>query len=321
MDRHAPILPRAIEADRHQFEGRAGSLAYYVDGPDNAATVPPLLLIHSVNAAASAFEVHPIFKEMRRSRRVYAMDLPGYGFSDRSARNYRPRLFVDGVKDMVDRINLEENVPRIDALAISLSSEFLGRAATEMPDALRTLTLVTPTGFSKRMGGKPGPKGATGEVPGLYATLTFRPWKKGIFGLLTSRSSIRFFLRKTFGRKDIDEGFVEYDYLTSHQSGAEHAPFAFVSGRLFSRDIRRVYEQLAMPIWMPHGTKGDFKDFSAAGWLQTRPNWQLTPFETGALPHFEEPAAFNEALRHFLDSIPTADQSVGSPSLEASASP
>jgi hypothetical protein len=92
----------------------------------------------------------------------------------------------------------------------------------------------------------------------------------------------------------------EYDYLTTHQPGAKNAPLAFVSGKLFTSGIRTFYEKLEMPVWVPHGTKGDFKDFSGADWAKAKPNWQFQPYDTGALPHFERPAEFLESYEAFL---------------------
>ena len=128
----------------------------------------------------------------------------------------------------------------------------------------RTLAFVTPTGFSKGSTRAQGGmrKKASREMPGLYKFLSFPLWGHGLYSLLISRRSIRYFLERTWGSKQIDDGMVEYDYMTTHQPGAEHAPFAFLSGRLFSRDIRDLYERLTQPVWMPHGTRGDFKDFS-----------------------------------------------------------
>lgn len=260
-----------------------------------------MLLVHSINAAASAYEVGPIFDWAVNHHRVYAVDLPGFGFSDRSDRAYTPRLYTDAVHDMLDAIAGEGGDDRpVDALAISLGSEFLARAVTEAPERFRTLSLVTPTGFQKGAGKLRGSPGETREVPGLYRFFTFRLWSQAIYDTLVSRPSIRYFLRKTFGSDNYDRGLAAYDYLTSHQPGAKNAPYAFVSGRLFSKDIRNVYERLTLPVWMPHGTKGDFGDFSEADWVRSRPNWRVDPFETGALPHFERPREFMTHYELFL---------------------
>ena len=58
------------------------------------------------------------------------------------------------------------------------------------------------------------------------------------------------------------------------------------------------------PVWMPHGTRGDFGDFSEVGVVAARPNWQVQPFATGALPHFEQPDEFLAAYEKFLAGAP-----------------
>lgn len=294
MGRHTP-LPHALAGERRELDARAGRVSCYVAGSG-----PPLLLVHSINAAASAYEVKPIFEHALRRHRVFAPDLPGFGFSDRSPREYSVQLYVNALLDVVDAIEVESGEEPVDALALSLSSEFLARAALERVGRLRCLAFVTPTGFS-RGSSRPGAgPGETREVPGLHRFLTFALWSRALYDLLVSRRSIRYFLERTWGSREIDELMVEYDYLTSHQPGARHAPYAFVSGRLFSRNIRVVYERLATPVWLAHGTRGDFLDFSEVDWVLARPNWTVQSFATGALPHFERPGEFLSAFDRFL---------------------
>src|SRR5581483_6035286 len=256
---HALELPPALGGERREIHGRAGRLSYYVAGSG-----APLLLIHSINAAASAYEVRPLFEHYRATRRVYALDLPGFGFSDRSARDYTPRLYADAVLDMLDEIRRETGADAIDALALSLGSEFLARAASEHPERFNTLALVSPTGMRK----DDQLYGAPGSVRGSRAARAFFEfplWGQALFDLLNSRASERYFLAKTFGSEEaIDQGLLEYDYLTSHQPGAQHAPYAFVSGLLFSADIGRIYDSLAMPVFIAHGVRGDFTDYGGA---------------------------------------------------------
>ena len=74
-------LPAAVSGDRFEFDSAAGRLSAYVAGQG-----PPLLLVHSVNAAASAAEVCPLHEHYRAHRTVFSIDLPGYGHSERSDR-------------------------------------------------------------------------------------------------------------------------------------------------------------------------------------------------------------------------------------------
>jgi pimeloyl-ACP methyl ester carboxylesterase len=293
-------LPPAVSGERRELSTNAGRLSYYVSGPSRDKGSIPLLLLHSINAAGSAYEVKPLFERFQVRRTVYALDLPGFGFSDRSDRRYRPRLMTDAVHAMVEEICQRHGRITIDALAVSLSSEFLARAAFEDRDAFRTLALVSPTGFDRR-----APyTGATGSTRGnasLYAVLNVPLWREGFFRLLTSRPSIRYFLQKTWGSKEIDEGLLNYDYLTTHWPGAYHAPYDFVSGFLFSGDISNIYEALKLPVWMSHGVRGDFTDYSWTSNVERRSNWVVHEFPTGALPYFEMTGLFVQRYEMFLE--------------------
>ena len=293
-------LPPAVDAHCPATDGRAGRIRYYVAGEG-----PPLLLLHSINAAGSVREVAPLFDYYRDLRRVYAPDLPGFGRSDRSERDYSVRLYTDAVADMLDVIANDVAPEPVDAIALSLSSEFLARAASESPERFRSLTLVTATGFRAGSDRLRKPEGSNREKAWLSAILEFPLWRQALYRGLSSPRSIRYFLKRTWGSEDIDEGLAAYDEITAQQPGAEHAPYAFLSGRLFSTDIRDVYESLRMPVWLPHGTRGDFKDFRGARWTNERRNWTVTPYDTGALPFYEEPERFFADYAAFLERAAT----------------
>ena len=287
-------LPAAVSGDRHEFASPAGRLSFYVAGSG-----APLLLVHSVNAAASAAEIRPLHEHYRATRTVFSLDLPGYGFSDRSDRDYTPRLMTDALHAVVEQIRMRCRNGPVDALACSLSCEFLARAAVEQPAAFRSLALVSPTGFS---GTRPrrGAPGTTRANPWLLAALRGPGWGGALFHALTRPGVIRYFLRRTWGSRAIDEELWHYDVLTTRCPGAEHAPLHFLSGSLFSADIGNVYEQLALPVWMSHGVRGDFTDYRGKSRVETRPNWRCTVFETGAMPFFEVEAKFSATYDAFL---------------------
>ena len=70
-------LPLAFAAERRDLATPSGSLILYRAGPDDAGggadsspALPPLLLLHSDNASASAAEMAPLFAHYRQKRVV-----------------------------------------------------------------------------------------------------------------------------------------------------------------------------------------------------------------------------------------------------------
>jgi len=283
----------------------AGRVHCYGAGPVVRAPteLPPALLIHSVNAAASAFEVRPIYERLARIRPTYALDLPGFGLSERSARAYTPRVFTDAILAVSDEVRRRHGGCSVDAVALSLSCEFLARAANEARQAFRSLALVSPTGLDGRR--RDGPAGSTRGIPGFERWLRAGPgpW---LFRQLRRPGVVRYFLERTWGSPNIDEQVWAYDVATARQPGAEYAPLAFISGGLFSKDVSRLYESIGVPVWVAHGVRGDFVDYLGADQLASRAGWRVDTFETGALPHFEAPEAFFAAYDRFLAPLPSA---------------
>ena len=137
-----PQLPLALHADLHTLSGAAGRIAVYAGGSG-----PPVLLVHSINALASVAEVRPLFEALCQDHSVYALDLPGYGLSDRLPRAYT-------VGDMCQAIRLvaqwaAERHPGqpLQVVGVSLSCEFVARVAQQTPELFAALALVSPTGF------------------------------------------------------------------------------------------------------------------------------------------------------------------------------
>jgi pimeloyl-ACP methyl ester carboxylesterase len=289
----APVVPPALPGSVYALDvPRVGRLSWYEGARgDERVTGRPLLLLHSINAAASGYEMKPLFEHYSRQRPVYAPDLPGYGLSDRSAREYTPRLMTDAIHALLAVIRQKQGAEPVDAIALSLSCEFLARAAVEDPGAFRSLAFVSPTGFN-RLALRQGAPASTRGHPRVIAVLNRPSVGRRLFRLLTRRGVIRYFLRRTWGSKNIDEGLLDYDYLTTRAAGAEHAPLYFLSGFLFSGDSGTLYQQLTHPIWVAHGVRGDFVDYRGLKQVADRPNWTTEVLLTGALPHFEMTTQF-----------------------------
>lgn len=275
---HEAHLPAAIDAVRREFHSPvAGRVAYYAD---DAGRERPLVLIHSINAGASAYEMRPIFDYFRGQRPIYAPDLPGFGFSERANRVYTPELYAAATLDLLREINTGSR-GGADVVALSLGSEFAARAAIERPELIHSLTLISPTGLATR--NNTGQRGS-----GAYQVLSFPLWAQTIYDLLVTRGSLGYFLSRSFTREP-DSGLLEYAYATTHQPGARYAPLYFVSGQLFTPNVMdRLYLRVTQPTLVIYDRDGYTSFGALPRLLDERPNWRasrITP--TRGLPHFE----------------------------------
>ena len=294
-------LPKPLNADLHMLNGTAGAVAVYAGGSG-----PPVVLVHSINALASAAEVRPLFDALRQGNSVYAIDLPGYGLSERLPRAYSVADMCNAVRLVAQWVAHRHPSQPLQAISVSLSCEFLARVAMQTLGLFNTIALVSPTGFR---GGKTlrQPHGSTLFMAGFDRFLR-RPgpaWGRFLFRQLSRPSVVRYFLRRTWGGQQIDETLWAYAVRTAHVPHAEQAPLSFLSGGLFSADIHNVYESINLPVWVVHGTRGDFTDYRALALVRDRPHWHVTVMQTGAMPYFEDIDAFMAAYRSFLSRAAT----------------
>ena len=300
-----PALTAALKGERCTFETEHGTISYYFAN-EGEADRTPLVLIHSINAAASAYEVKPIYDRYRRQRPVAAIDLPGYGFSSRRATRYTPRLMTDAIHAWVERIAADTGAAQVDAMACSVACQYLARAAEERPERYRSIGLVSPAGVDGDLQSGANADATRGK-PWLYRVLTASPAvSKTLFAGLASRPSIRYFLEKTFGGKDVEPGLVDYAYRSAHQPGARHAPWSFLSGYLFSADAAGLYRRLSQPVWLAYGKRSDFSDAAARDIVQQHTASTVVSFDAGALPHFQQLEAFVAGYDRFLASLETS---------------
>ncbi len=281
-------LPPAVDAPREVYATPSlKEISWYAAGPEGTR---PLVLLHSVNAAPSVFEMKPLFEHYRAERRVYAPDLPGFGFSDRGKRPYSPELYAEAITAFLTDVVKEP----ADVVAFSLASEFAARACLAMPERFKSLALLSPTGFSARR----LPSGGLGKT--LHRIFTLPGLGQGLYNLLTVRGSIRYFLRQSYVGEPPKE-LIDYAYATSHQPGAMHAPYRFLSGQLFTRDaVGTLYDRLSLPVLVVHDRDANVTFELLPEFLEGRHNWQVTKVEpTLGMPQWERPTRTIAALDEF----------------------
>jgi pimeloyl-ACP methyl ester carboxylesterase len=284
-------LPEALAAPRQDLTTRAGQrLAWY---GDDRGSGRPLVLVHSINAAPSSFEVKPLFDHYLGRRPVYSLDLPGFGHADRPAGLYTAEGFAVAIADFLGQV---VRVP-VDLVALSLSSEFAARAVLMTPGQVASLVLISPTGFGARDPLSP----AAGRA--LHRVLTLPLLGPGLYALVASRPSIRYYLGKSFTNGAAPTAMIDYAWATSHQPGARHAPLKFLSMQLFTRNApASLYA--ALPPDLPVLAVADRDPYVTferlPGFAAAHGNWQYEPLAPHlGLPHWERLQALTTALDAF----------------------
>jgi hypothetical protein len=94
---------------------------------------------------------------------------------------------------------------------------------------------------------------------------------------------------------------VDYDYATTHQPGARYAPLYFVSGKLFSPNIREaVYEKLTLPVLVLYDRDAFVRFDNLPEVVKSHNNWRSVRISpTKGLPQFEKLDDTTKALDTF----------------------
>jgi pimeloyl-ACP methyl ester carboxylesterase len=249
---------------------------------------PPLVLVHGVHAAASSFEMRGVFEPLSQRHTVYALDLLGFGKSERPAAPYTGMLYRDLLGTFLGEVVSRPAV----LMASSLSAAYAVGAARSRPSLVEGLVLVSPTGTTST--------GPVRQVVG--ATFGLPLIGSAAFNLLVSEASIRWYLRRAYADPSmIDETLVGQQWATSHQPNARLAPAAFISGRLdlpLSDDTTPV----RAPILVLCGTEGGIGEVAGDDELRRLgPRVTIQTIEgAGQLPHDETPDRVVEIVEGWL---------------------
>jgi pimeloyl-ACP methyl ester carboxylesterase len=292
---HQVPLPKAFPAEQMTLAFKpTGPLNLYVD---RSVTGRPLLLVHSVNAAASSYEMRPLFSHFRGQRPVFALDLPGFGFSARPKAEYTPDIFVQAILTAAATIGTDP----VDVITLSLGSEFVAEAARRKPELFHSLTLMSPSGMDQSTRGRGSQAAAANGLDAwLLPLLSFPLWGRPFFDLLTTRASIKYFLQKSFVGA-VPGDMIDYANKTGHQPGGEHAPFAFVSGRLFTANAaERIYRKVETPTLVLYDRDAFVSFERLPELLATNKTWQAKRIApTLGMPHWERTPETVEAIASF----------------------
>lgn len=256
----------------------------------------PILLVHAVYGGAS----HRTYRQLlplldQAGQRVYIVDLPGVGDSDKPKRSYSIQdldLFLERFLETV----IQE---RTSVVAESLTTLSSLKVAAERPDLVRRLILVNPTGVNSLN----QPPSAREQQ--LYDRLFNDELALDQFyqNLLVD-NSLRFFLRFGF----YDDSLVNDELLNDFRAmrtniDQKYLTLSFVGGQLY-RSFEESAENVFVPTLLIFGAEyenfADTQASTAADFRAIRPDFEYLEIEkSGSSVQRERPSETAAAILEF----------------------
>ena len=278
----------ALGGEAHFFHWKHGRVFYKRSGAHNSGI--PLIFIHGIGAGASSFMWRKNFDDLANDFPVYALDLLGFGLSDKPATaSYSADLYVDLISDFIREV---AGYP-CNIVASSLGAAYTIRVADEHPELVNAMVLNGPNGSDTNR--RPGMAGAA-----FYGLLQSPVLGTSFYNVMASERSIRDYARDHlfYDHRRVTDRVVTNLYATSHQPGAQHAIAAFLSGYL-NTDTRSPFSRLTQPTTLVWGKQDLATPIQhGASLLEVNARARLVIFDyCRMMPEQENPERFNELVR------------------------
>jgi 4,5:9,10-diseco-3-hydroxy-5,9,17-trioxoandrosta-1(10),2-diene-4-oate hydrolase len=262
----------------------------------------PLVLVHGLGSSA-AVEFYFNLEALAANHQVLAIDLPGFGRSDKPAVDYGIDLFAKAVRDLMR----SEHIDRAAVMGVSMGGRVALCLALDSPDMVERLILVDALGV-----GAPRPVIAYRLLltRGL-GELTLRGTARALRQMnpRTIRRFWSWYMQRP-GKVDTilsDERIADHGALMAKPEyrAAYLSALRSIAGSRTLRDgilLGDRLKDLPMPtllIWGRHDHI--FPPANAEEALRLLPNGRVVIFEEcGHTPQMEEPERFNRLVLEFL---------------------
>jgi pimeloyl-ACP methyl ester carboxylesterase len=254
----------------------------------------PLVLVHDLRSTSSACEMRPLFESFRWRRPTFAIDLPGFGLSERSERPYVPSLFAEALAELLRK--MRGRFASADVVALGRGAEAATHVATDEQGLIRSLAILEPAGLLSP------PDGGLQRLAARLALSIGDRAARGLFSLMATRPWIKHSLRERF-RGVPDPGLLEYAHASAQVPGAHHAPLAALASRRCAPEVTQLYHSLTIPVLVVHDARGAHA-IELEAFLRGRANrFAMRVAPTRGMPQFERRFDTVSALERFWHSL------------------
>lgn len=283
------VKQKLISVENHYYEWRFGRVHYIKKGNGT-----PLLLLHDLTVGSSHYEFHHLIQALSKNHEVYAIDLLGYGLSDKSNMTYTNYLYVQQVNDFIKNVIGR----KADILATGDSAPIAVMACHNDSDIIQKMIFINPQSLYQLN------KIPSKQTKLLKMLIDFPIFGTFIYYLFTTRTCIeKCFLHDYFyNTSDIKQEDVDFYYNASHYSDYK-AKYSFSSyiSKYTNANIIHALKEINNSIYIIAGKEREDNQTILENYLYYNHAIEtvLIP-NTKQLPHLEKPEEVLNHLNIFL---------------------
>ncbi|MFM5887818.1 MAG: alpha/beta fold hydrolase [Dolichospermum sp.] len=266
----------------------------------------PLILLHGFGASIGHWRHN--LEVLGEHNTVYALDMIGFGASEKAATNYNVELWVEQVYDFWKTF-IGQPVVLVGNSIGSLISLVAAATHTDMVKGIVMISLPDPSLEQEMI-----PTALKPVVRGIKSIFTSRLILKPIFYFVRRPSVLRRWAGLAYGHPEaISDELIDILAGPPQDRGsarAFRALFKATTGTNFSPSVKKILPNLTIPMLLIWGKKDRFVPPKLADqFLRYNEKLELVYLEdVGHCPHDESPEQVNEAILDWIGRISVTSQ-------------
>lgn len=236
---------KVYEENSYYYQWKFGKINYIKKGSGK-----PILCIHSLKNGASSFEYHKIIKTLSNNYTVYAIDLLGYGKSEKPKLTFTSYMYLQLINDFLDDVIREE----ADIITSGKSNSFITMLSLQNPKYINKLIFINPADLTSLT------KSPTNRSIALKYLLESPILGTLIYNILNSKACIKNQLNKSYYSKlNVNKKTINSFHENSHLGNGNNK-YIYSSNicHYLNVNIKPALEEINNSIYIIQGN--DFND-------------------------------------------------------------
>lgn len=263
---------------------KGSQISYIEAGPEDGS---PVVFVHGLGGSTSNFKEN--VKELKKDFKVYAIDLKGFGFTDKNAAG---DYSYDGQAEVLIEFLNKKNIKKIAAAGHSMGGHIVLLAYHKAPERFSKLILIDSAGINDN------------KNQARFSKFLFQPLFDILFySIFIREGSVENILESAFYNKDfVNEEIVE-DFKKPFKVKDANKALGMFFRSAGVYEVKGLLGSINIPVLIIWGEQDEWIDVSNAYLFNELIKKSHLEIINGAghLPMIEKSIEFNAAVKKFLE--------------------